>query len=231
MKKSLIMLFSLLLLACGKTEVKDLHPTLGEQIDLSDEGAQDFALRQQSGEEFPGGKENYWDVHGVGCSFYCGAFRVVPTVSSARAGQDGVTFGAENLHDDSYRTAWVVGDEEKDRSASATYVFPPTQPRITQVIVANGFLKSDGDWRDHSRAKSLMMYVDDKAVALLHLEDTKQLQVFDVDTIGYAERADKAALSAKPEIRINFEVLDSYPGEKHDAVAITEIFFDGIDVH
>ncbi len=232
MKKVLLFSLSLLAMACGNRPVNDLYPTLGKQIDMNEEGERDFKRRQLEGvEEFPDSKENYWDILGVGCSFYCGAYRVEPVVTSELPAHDGETFIGCNLHDNSCKTAWVEGVDGYGVGESATYTFPSQQPRITDVIVLNGFLKSDKDWHDYSRAKTLNMYVADTLYAVLHLEDSKQEQIFKVDPIGHADRKDEEALMKKPEIVIRFEIADTYPGDKYDATAITEIYFDGIDVH
>ncbi|TYK33399.1 hypothetical protein FNJ60_08410 [Bacteroides pyogenes] len=75
------------------------------------------------------------------------------------------------------------------------YCFPPTNPRITKVIVIKGYSKSDETWRNNSRVKQrkrhyhqrrqllawqknsrvklLKMYVDNKPYALLHLAARK----------------------------------------------------------
>ncbi len=53
-------------------------------------------------------------------------------------------------------------------------------------------------------------------------------QWFDVPTIGYSDREH---LSGKAPLVIRFKICDVYPGTKYKDTAITEIYFDGIDVH
>jgi hypothetical protein len=43
--------------------------------------------------------------------------------------------------------------------------------------------------------------------------------------LGYEDKETAPAWSIK------FEILEVYPGEKYQDAAITEIYFDGIDVH
>jgi hypothetical protein len=75
------------------------------------------------------------------------------------------------------------------------------------------------------------MYLDGKPLVILQLEDLKNEQHFKVPDIGYAERKNYEELLKKPWYSITFEILEVYPGEKYDDTAITEIYFDGIDVH
>ncbi len=230
MKKTL---FCLLLLAtgCEYFGVKDLRPILGKHINMNPADEREFNRLKLTGIEFPEGKEDYWDILGIGCNFYCGTERAKPTATSALAPKNGETFGAENLHDDSYRTAWAENAEGYGMGESITYTFAPGHPRITQIIVLNGYLKSDKDWQDYSRAKTLKMYINDKPYAVLHLKDSKQEQIFDVDTIGCANRTDKAAMAEQPPTVLRFELGEHYPGRVHAATALTEIYFNGVDVH
>lgn len=75
------------------------------------------------------------------------------------------------------------------------------------------------------------MYIDNKPIAILKLQDVKNEQSFTVDPIGYSDRTDYEQLLKKPWFTIKFEILEVYPGSKYQDSAITEIYFDGIDVH
>lgn len=68
------------------------------------------------------------------------------------------------------------------------------------------------------------MYYNGKPYAVLNLEDTRALQRFDVGVLGFKD-------SKVPDWNIKFEILEVYPGEKCTDTVITELFFDGIDVH
>ena len=56
-------------------------------------------------------------------------------------------------------------------------------------------------------------------------------QSFSVDLIGYPDRASLEMLKKRAGSKIRFEIMDVYKGIKYDDVAITEIYFNGIDVH
>lgn len=70
------------------------------------------------------------------------------------------------------------------------------------------------------------MYYDDKPYAVLNLEDTRDLQKFDVGLLGYFDSPDPPQ-----QWNLKFEILEVYPGEKYHDTAVTELYFDGIDVH
>lgn len=75
------------------------------------------------------------------------------------------------------------------------------------------------------------MYFNDKPFAILNLADSRQEQHFKFEPLGYGDRQNWEELNKKPSWTIKFEILDVYKGDKYDDTAITEIYFDGIDVH
>lgn len=210
---------------CYGQSLKELQPQLGKSIDLSPQGEKDYVSRQN------GDSKGYWDIIGDKCSFYCASGLGVQKATSELKPEHGIAYRASNAHDLSYKTAWIEGVPGYGIGESITYTFPPENPRITKVIIVNGYVKSDKAWKENSRVKKLKMYVNGKPYALLNLEDSKKEQIFNVETIGYSDRKDLATLKKKPEMIIKFEIADVYPGEKYDDTAITEIYFDGIDHH
>ena len=155
------------------------------------------------------------------CSWYCGGQIDSVTASSALAER----YAAENAHDFSIVTAWVEGVEGNGEGEYIKYAFPGTCPRITTVLIHNGYVKNWEVWYDNARVKRLLMYYNDEPYAILNLQDTMGLQSFDVGVLGYEDKYSAPAWSIK------FEILEVYPGKKYEDTAITEIYFDGIDVH
>ncbi len=155
------------------------------------------------------------------CSWYCGGQIDSVTASSALADR----YAAENAHDFSIVTAWVEGVEGNGEGEYIKYAFPGTCPRITTVLIHNGYVKNWDVWRDNGRVKKLLMYYNDEPYAILNLQDTMGLQSFDVGILGYEDK------DSAPAWSIKFEILEVYPGKKYEDTAITEIYFDGIDVH
>ena len=155
------------------------------------------------------------------CSWYCGGQIDSVTASSALADR----YAAEKAHDFSIVTAWVEGVEGNGVGEYLRYSFPGTCPRITTVLIHNGYVKNWEVWRDNARVKRLLMYYNDEPYAILNLQDTMGLQSFDVGVLGYEDK------DSAPAWSIKFEILEVYPGKKYEDTAITEIYFDGIDVH
>ena len=72
--------------------------------------------------------------------------------------------------------------------------------------------------------KKLRMWYNNQPYAILALEDSRTLQIFDVGILGYND-------GAKPDWTLKFEILEVYPGSKYGDTVIAELYFDGIDVH
>lgn len=155
------------------------------------------------------------------CSWYCGGQIDSVTASSALADR----YAAEKAHDFSIVTAWVEGVVDNGEGEYLRYSFPGTCPRITTVLIHNGYVKNWEVWYDNARVKRLLMYYNDEPYAILNLQDTMGLQSFDVGVLGYEDK------DSAPAWSIKFEILEVYPGKKYEDTAITEIYFDGIDVH
>lgn len=233
---------------------KELSPTLGELIDKNAEGEKKALLEEAKFqkiavlvntkgiesltpadkkfyENYPEVAPGYWDVLGGGCSWYCGGGTDTRKATSELPASKTTTYSAKNIHDLNYKTAWVEGVKGYGVGESVTYTFPATSPRITKIIVVNGYVKSKEAWTQNSRVKKLRMYIDGKLVAILNLADSRQEQIFTFDPIGVSDRKDIEKMQKMPDWKIKFEIADVYKGSKYDDTAITEIYFDGIDVH
>ncbi|MEO7990062.1 MAG: hypothetical protein ABI663_11000 [Chryseolinea sp.] len=235
--------------------IKNLKPTFGRLVDKSPEGetkflndqkeCSDLWEKQNAGNKLTGEEkkkleancmneaepEGYYEILGAACSWYCGGGQDTQAASSALQPFKDINYSAANAHDLSYKTAWIEGVPGYGIGESLTYHFPPENPRITKIIVVNGYVKSKKSWTDNSRVKTLKAYLNDKPFAILNLADTRQEQEFEFSPIGNSDRADWDKLKSAPSWTMKFEIIDIYKGEKYDDTAITEIYFDGIDVH
>ena len=171
----------------------------------------------------------YWEPIGPGCSWYCGGGLDTNSASSVLKTSGRVNYQAKNIHDNSFKTAWVEGVEGFGIGESITYHFPPQNPRVTTFNIANGYVKSEQAWKDNTRVKKLKVYYNDEPLAILLLEDIRGVQEFKFDPLGYGKE-DRENTSL-PWWTLRFEILEVYPGEQYDDTAISEIYFDGIDVH
>jgi len=253
--KQLTLILSLFSILTNGQSIKEMTPELGYFVDKSAEGEIQFIRDQEKCEAIwkrTNGQEeydslsaeekkvlencseaieSYWDILGAGCSWYCGGGTDTNSASSELKPFKGVKYSAKNIHDLNYKTAWIEGVAGYGIGESVVYHFPPTSPRITKIIVVNGYVKNKKSWEQNSRVKKLKMYIDDKPLAILNLADSRQEQTFKFDPIGVSDRQDWKKMQQMPSWTIKFEILEVYKGYKYDDTAITEIYFDGIDVH
>lgn len=164
-----------------------------------------------------------WDVIDGGCSWYCGGGNYKIKASSVLNEGNGVNYQAENANDLSYQTAWVEGKQDEGIGEFLEYYFKNDSPRITKIIIANGYMKNDNAWKNNNRVKKLKLSVNGKVKGVLNLEDTKTDQVFELGTFGHNKNGS--------DLILKFEIVSVYKGEKFNDTAISEIYFDGIDVH
>ncbi|MFN0293033.1 NADase-type glycan-binding domain-containing protein [Pedobacter helvus] len=235
-------------------KITELNPTLGKLIDKSPEGEANFVKRLKLCEALWAktskgnyGKlsksernqlkncpedEDYWGILGSGCNWYCGGGLETASASSSLSKQGNVTYIAKNANDLNYKTAWIEGVSGYGIGEYLIYDFPPENPRITKIIVVNGYVKSEKAWNENSRVKQLKVYLDERPLLLLNLQDTRKEQIFTLkQLIGNGNRTNYKALQLKPRWKLKFEITDVYKGQKFDDTAITEIYFDGTDVH
>ncbi|QCK15697.1 NADase-type glycan-binding domain-containing protein [Mangrovivirga cuniculi] len=172
-------------------------------------------------------RESYWDIEGMACSWYCGGGPKSVTASSYLKPQGKNSYQPINAHDLNFKHAWVEGAPGNGIGEYLTYTFGARAPRITEIKVVNGYVKSHTAWINNSRVKKLKVYLDNKPFAILNLKDIRGIQSFKFDPIGKGWEAPENS----PVWELKFEIIEVYKGSKYDDVVISEIFFDGIDVH
>lgn len=253
MKTLVIVLLLVAQIAMG--QLKELQPTTVTPLALSAEGEKAFnealVLFQKIDDKLSAGTkyddltpaekkaysavdethQDYWASIGDGCSWYCGDGPKKVTASSYLKAQGTNTYEAKNAHDFSYKNAWVEGVAGTGIGEYLEYTFAATAPRITDIIIANGFVKSQAAWTNNARVKKLKMYINNKPYAILNLKDERALQTFKVEPLGNSNREDLSKLQGKPDWTLKFEIMEVYKGAKYDDTVIAELFFDGLDVH
>ena len=183
-------------------------PTASEQKELN-------ILLEKYGEVV----ENAWDIIDGGCSWYCGGGNYKIKASSSL----GDSYKAEFANDLSYKTAWVEGKKDEGIGEYLEYYFKNDSPRITEIIISNGYMKSEETWKNNNRVKKLKLYVNGVPFGILNLKDSRTDQYFEVGTLGHNKNG--------TDLILKFEILEVYKRRKYNDTAITEIYFDGIDVH
>ncbi len=226
-----------------------MNPTSTISLDLSVQGEKEFDKNQEAGmivmQKISDGNKyddltqeeknalskvdettvSYWDIIGGGCSWYCGGGPKEITASSFLKSQGENNYEPQNAHDLNFKNVWVEGVDGYGIGEYLLYTFSASSPRITEINVVNGYVKSQIAWENNSRVKKLKMYIDEKPFVILNLQDIRGIQSFKFEPIGRDVPKDQIDWTMK------FEIIEVYKGKKYDDVVISEIFFDGIDVH
>ena len=162
-------------------------------------------------------------TEGVGCSWYCGGGPYKITASDNLLANGSNTYVADNIHDFNLFTPWVPDTKTGVIGKSISFYFEPKAPRVTSIIVYNGYIKNKELWQQNGRVKKLKMYINQQPYAILELVDEDNAQEFKIPpTNSPVEGVD---------LVLTFEILEVYPGTKYKDVVLSEINFDGIDVH
>lgn len=158
----------------------------------------------------------------VACSWYCGGGPYKTSSSSILNGN--AKYSDENAHDFDLLTA-CIPKSENGIGESISFHFKSESPRLNAIIIYNGYIKSTELWNNNARVKKIKLKVDNKVIAFLKLENTTASQRFEIAPIQSTIK--------NQDLVLTLEIIESYKGEKYDdlAMAISEINFDGIDVH
>lgn len=167
--------------------------------------------------------QGFWATETEACSWYCGGGPKKQEASSFLSPQNGNTYFASNAHDFDLRTAWVEGAKGYGIGEYIEYYFEALSPRITEIRIYNGYFKSEQAWEDNSRVKRFKLYVNNRPYAILELYDTRAAQFFPVEPL-------QSKIKGK-DLVLKFEISDVFKGKKWEDVAISEINFNGLDVH
>lgn len=164
-----------------------------------------------------------WDITTPGCSWYCGAVYETKVSSALESNRDN-HYGKDELFDYDLTTAWVEGVSGYGVGEYIEFTFENDAPRATECLIYNGYSKSNAIWKNNSRVKTFDVYENGKLIATMNLADIRGLQVFDLPySIGRREDG-KAS-------HLKFVIKEVYKGDKYEDTAISEFYFDGIDVH
>lgn len=162
-------------------------------------------------------------TQGVGCSWYCGGGPYKITSSSYLKGEGKITYLPDNIHDFDLFTAWVTDNSNGSMGKKINFHFKPFAPRVNEIIIWNGYIKNTDLWKANSRVAKFKMIVNGKPTAILELKDENNTQSFKINPIQSTD-------SAK-DLILTLEIIEVYKGTKYDDVAVSEINFDGLDVH
>jgi hypothetical protein len=184
--------------------IKKLDPAFGQLIELSPDGEKQYKKTE-------GIDLGYYDF--VAFSFY--DFKVS---SSSQLKSDTISYSADNVFDNSYKTAWVEGASGHGVGESIVIEIPADIP-ITNLVFVGGFARSEELWKENSRPKTIEMFVNNRSFATLNLQDVRQEQCFRFDEDDWSQFETDTWV-------IKFRIADVYKG-MHDRTAITAIYLGG----
>lgn len=109
----------------------------------------------------------------------------------------------------------VVKYKEKGANDGTIKSYECIYNTLDNIYIINGYAKNDELWKANSRVKKMKLTIDNKEEYILELEDTNQLQVFDVHY--------KNDGISKP-IVAEFEILEVYKGDKYEDTAMSFLY-------
>jgi len=165
---------------------------------------------------------NIWEVIDGGCNWYCGGGNYKISASSFLKDRK-TNYPPKSANDNSYKTAWVVSKNNGGIGEYIEYYFKNQSPRVTEIIISNGYIKNESVWTKNNRVKKLKLYINGLEHAILNLEDSRTDQAYQFSPLGKNKDGS--------DLVLRFEIIEIYQGTEFNHTAITEIYFDGIDVH
>ncbi|MEL6589644.1 MAG: hypothetical protein AAFQ68_06165, partial [Bacteroidota bacterium] len=160
-------------------------------------------------------------VGALGDSWYNGGGPYKLSASSSLEPNAPNSYYPDNAHDFDLSTAWIEGADDYGEGEYIEYFFREGTPPVTEIHIYNGYTKSNKSWEDNSRVKTLKLSVNGREKALLHLEDTRGKQKFQLG---------EELQSKSGDLVLRFEIVDVYPGAKYQDTGFAELEFDGTGV-
>ncbi|MBK6610921.1 MAG: hypothetical protein IPI59_05480 [Sphingobacteriales bacterium] len=162
-------------------------------------------------------------TQGVGCSWYCGGGPYKITASSNLKEEGKITYLPNNAHDFNLFTAWVPDNENKGIGKKINFHFKPFAPRINEIIIWNGYIKNTDLWKANARVAKFKLLINGQPTAILELKDVSNAQTFKINPVQSTD--------STKDLILTLEILEVYKGSKYEDVAVSEINFNGLDVH
>lgn len=156
-----------------------------------------------------------------GCSWYCGAKYDVEC-SSNLPSQGIQNYKCGNLSNFTLKDAWIEGVRGNGVGQKVKFIFHKSHPRLTNIYIANGYVRTQKLYKEHGRVKRFRLSFNGQPIGYLNLLDVYGIQSIVLDS----------PLVFDEDVNVlEFEILEVYNGDKFSETAISELYFDGLDVH
>jgi hypothetical protein len=164
-----------------------------------------------------------WDSQMSGCSWYCGAPLIRVSATSFLEESNELEHPPRQAHDTLIGTVWSEGAPGIGAGETISFEFVTTEKDtadlfVTSCSIAAGHQGSKELFRKNARPKTLQLLVDGRPSAIMILKDSMGLQDFDLP---------KLSLERPSNHKIEFKIIDVYPGTEFQDTCITEIRFGG----
>lgn len=139
------------------------------------------------------------------------------TSSSYLKSQGKNNYSPKNLLDYSLDTAWcegVIGTGINEWFTIETKSSYTEGAKIPYIEIINGYTKDKSSFNSNGRVKKFLVVIDDKERLIFNLEDTMDVQRFEIPEIQ---------LETDVSCYIKFIILEVYEGEKYDDTCITGV--------
>lgn len=192
----------------------------------------DEFLKYKKDGEYYGFEDWYW----LGCSKFCCVdnHEEISSATSSLKNQGKNTYIASNVVNGNRNNAWVEGKSDAgigesitiDKIISISSLEKGKKFNFTELVIVNGYSKTEKAWKENNRVEVLKMYYNDKFITDILLQDIMYPQYFDISTLNL-KSLNNVTNSFK------FEIASVYKGTKYNDTAITgiNIDFDGFPCH
>ena len=162
-------------------------------------------------------------TNGPGCSWYCGGGPDTVTASSYLKNDEKISYSPVNVHDFHLFTAWVPDTTKGSIGEEVQFHFAPFSPRVNEIIIYNGYIKNTYLWKANARVAKFKLSINGRAIAILALKDVNNTQSFKIKPVQSRD--------STKDLILTLEILEIYKGDIYKDVVVSEINFNGLDVH
>ena len=162
-------------------------------------------------------------------------FRTNSISATSELKEGKVLYAASNLMDNDCRTAWV---ESKSDFGQKERIKIPCSGWITQLLIVNGFRKSEKTYYENNRVKRIALYVDGVKLGEMIFPDRSyhhvnmsnildEGELLNLNGDFFKENNGKYKSNAGaflPKENIEIEILEVYPGTKYNDTCISDIY-------
>ena len=139
-----------------------------------------------------------------------------------------------NMNDRNCDTAWVEGKSDFGKGERIT--INTGRKWITQILLVNGFRKSEKTFYENNRIKRIALYVDDAKLGEMEFPDRKYCRVDMTNILDEGELLNLGDFFSgdysktmqgrgfRPDSKIEIEILDVYRGTKYNDTCVSDIY-------